>query len=138
MITISRDFGIDYGHRLVNHESKCRHVHGHRGLVRVELIAPNLDHIGRVLDFGEIKTRLGNWLDENFDHAFIAEEGDPIIPWLAAHEMRTHVMDAPPTAEHLARYVGFTVFPKLLQETPCKVVRVIWWETPNCSATWVL
>lgn len=136
MITITREFGIDYGHRLVKHESKCRNVHGHRGRILVTVVAPALDAVGRVLDFGEVKTRIGDWLDRRWDHAFIAQNDDPLLEWLIAHEQKFAVLTKPPTAENLAAHLGEQVIPELLAGTECSCVAVEWFETPNCSAKW--
>lgn len=135
MTTITRVFGIDVGHRLLKHESKCRHVHGHRYTVEVVLAAPSLDEVGRILDFGEIKSRIGTWFDEQWDHGFLAQEGDPIILWLRENEMKHRVLPFAPTAENLAQYLG-EVLPHELAGTPCSLVGVKLWETPNCCAEW--
>lgn len=135
MITITRIFGIDVGHRLLGHEGKCRHVHGHRYSIEVTLTAPNLDQVGRILDFGEIKSRIGTWLDSEWDHGFLAEQGDPIIQWLESEGMKHRVMPWPPTAENLAAYLG-SALPAVLDGTPCVLVSIRLWETPNCMAEW--
>lgn len=135
MITITRIFGIDVGHRLLGHEGKCRHVHGHRYSIEVTLTAPNLDQVGRILDFGEIKSRIGTWLDSEWDHGFLAEQGDPIIQWLESEGMKHRVMPCPPTAENLAAYLG-SALPAVLVGTPCVLVSIRLWETPNCMAEW--
>ena len=33
-----------YGHRLLNYEGKCRHLHGHNGLLEVAIESDSLDH----------------------------------------------------------------------------------------------
>lgn len=78
MRTITRRLEIDAGHRLMNHESKCRNVHGHRYVFEVTVGAENLDGSGRVIDFGVVKQELGGWLDEHWDHGFIYQRGDPV------------------------------------------------------------
>lgn len=135
MITITRDFGFDYGHRLLKHESKCKNVHGHRGRLLVTLTAPSLDEIGRILDFGEVKARIGSWLDEEWDHGFLAQVGDPIVDWLKQDGTKYRVLPFAPTAENLVQHLA-GVLPNVLIGTPCRVVGIKLYETPNCSAEW--
>lgn len=132
MITATRRIEIDAGHRLLGHEGKCRHAHGHRYAFEVEVTAP-LDAVGRVLDFSVIKERLGAWLDERWDHAFICQAGDPLLDTLRALGLRHAEVAFAPTAENLAAEVGrvaIELFPEL------RVTRVRCWETPNCFAEW--
>ena len=35
MITCTRKIEFDYGHRVFKHGSKCKHIHGHRGVIEV-------------------------------------------------------------------------------------------------------
>lgn len=138
MITITRVFGIDVGHRLLKHESKCRHVHGHRYSIEVTVAAPALDEVGRVLDFSEVKSRIGGWLDEEWDHGFLAERGDPIVGWLADNGMKHRVLPFAPTAENLVVFLAREALPPLLEGTPCRLTKVVLHETPNCSAEFVV
>lgn len=62
---------IDAGHRVKGHESKCSHVHGHTYAVEVEVSAPRLDHLGRVVDFSIISQVCDTWCQNNWDHNFI-------------------------------------------------------------------
>ena len=55
MFRVSREIEFCYGHRLINYDGKCRHLHGHNGLAVITLEAPSLDARGMLVDFGEIK-----------------------------------------------------------------------------------
>ena len=96
--------------------------------------APELDALGRVVDFGVLKAIVGQWLDDHWDHAFIAHQDDELIAWLAANKSRHYVLPYNPTAENLAKALG-QVAQALLPE-PLVVMQVKCQETPNCSATW--
>ena len=50
--TCARRLEFDSGHRVLRHESKCRHVHGHRYVLELTCAAAQLDDLGRVIDFG--------------------------------------------------------------------------------------
>jgi 6-pyruvoyltetrahydropterin/6-carboxytetrahydropterin synthase len=136
-LTCTRRLEFDYGHRLLTHEGKCAHVHGHRGVVEVECSAPELDTVGRVIDFAEVKRLVGGWLDERWDHAFIVGEADrDMRDFLELHEQRHFVLPVvEPTAEHLAHYVG-RMAETLLAPRGITVVRLRLYETPNGWAEW--
>lgn len=133
MITITRKLEIDAGHRLMNHESKCRNVHGHRYVFEIEVTAPSLDGVGRVIDFSVIKEVLGKWLDDNWDHGFIYQEGDPIEAFLVERHQRCFKMDRPPTAENMADFF-LSRAREMMRFHGIDVVSVKLWETPNCFA----
>ena len=137
MITCTRLLEFDAAHRVVNHESKCATIHGHRYKVEVTATAPDLDKIGRVIDFSVLKATIGTWLDENWDHNAILsiEDVETVLalrglprkkdPWVASWN---------PTAENMAAYLLRTKCPELLSGTDVTVVRIKVWETPNCYA----
>lgn len=92
--TVIRSHEICAGHRVVGHESKCRHLHGHnykfhfkvapkhgceKVLRRGKLIENGLDKVGRVIDFSVVKTTLCQWLEDNWDHKFLHWEKDKLI-----------------------------------------------------------
>lgn len=59
MMTVVRRLSFSAGHRLVGHEGKCAVFHGHNYLVYFHATAEHLDAMGRVVDFGVLKERLG-------------------------------------------------------------------------------
>lgn len=95
--TVIRSHEICAGHRVVGHESKCRHLHGHNYKFHFK-VAPkktlsegyvksvsgfalegSLDDVGRVIDFSVVKTTLCQWLEDNWDHKFLHWEQDSMI-----------------------------------------------------------
>lgn len=132
MRTCTRRLEFDAGHRLIKHESKCRNVHGHRYVLDVIVGVDALDGVGRVVDFSVIKGRLGTWIDDNLDHGYIAEGGDPIVDAIRAAGLKVFVISAPPTVENLAAFL-FDVASNFLNPV-ARVVGVRLYETPNCWA----
>ena len=58
MIEITRRLEFDAGHRVLGHEGKCKNLHGHRYSAEITVTAPDLDGLGRVIDFGVIKEKV--------------------------------------------------------------------------------
>ncbi len=105
MYRVTREIEFCYGHRLLNYEGKCRHLHGHNGRAVITLEAAELDARGMLVDFGDIKKHVQVWVDENLDHTMLLCRDDPILPILREHDERVYVMDANPTAENIARII---------------------------------
>lgn len=135
-ITCTRRIEFDAAHRVMHHESKCKHLHGHRYAVEVTFAASDLDTLGRVIDFGRIRDVLGAWIDEHWDHATILNEKDRALgEAIAAKTAQTiFYIHANPTAEHMAEYLLKTVCPKLFAASGAHCIRVRLYETPNCYA----
>ncbi len=141
--TISKEFSTETGHRLPLHEGKCRSLHGHRYIWKVTLAQVNgtdLDNCGRLLDFGEIKKVIGGWLDAYWDHAFIAQGSDRMLPSMqedaAEGGTKLYVVDFPPSIENLTREL-FQVSNRLfapIYKGAIRVVHVNGYETATSSA----
>src|SRR6188474_2308926 len=95
---VSREIDFCYGHRLLNYEGKCRHLHGHNGRAVIVLEAAQLDERGMLVDFGDIKREVQRWIDDNLDHTMLLCRDDPLLPVLVERAERVFVMDTNPTA----------------------------------------
>ncbi len=152
-IRAKRYHDISCGHRVHGHESACAKLHGHNYRIHftVEASDGELDDIGRVLDFSVIKSRLCQWLEDNWDHKFLAWEHDPIMNQL--HQLVTGRMPLAdsllvqqsivwvpfnPTAENMAQYLCEEIGPARLEGTSCKLVSVMIEETMKCHAEFSL
>jgi 6-pyruvoyltetrahydropterin/6-carboxytetrahydropterin synthase len=141
MITATRYHDFSYGHRVVGHEGKCAHLHGHNGRVTFVIKANHdeTDSVGRVIDFSVIKSLLCNWIEETWDHKFIVYDRDPQYGELKELDSRG-VWIAPfnPTAENFAKYLVTVVGPQQLHNTGTTLISVTFEETRKCSATYSL
>ena len=119
-------------HRLDEHEGLCSNVHGHSYQVEVMLGSNILDYMDMVIDFGEIKTTIEKWLDDNVDHCFIYDVNDKISCELAEvlhkHELKTFKMSTKPTAERMSE-LFMEEFTNLMEGTGVTVTQVVVWET---------
>lgn len=77
---VTRRIGIDAGHRIMSHGSKCRHLHGHRYEIEASCRATRLheagEQAGMALDFGFLKEEMLTVIDAPCDHGFIAQAQD--------------------------------------------------------------
>lgn len=134
IIQATRYHDFSYGHRVYQHESKCAHLHGHNGRITFTIEAPELDSVGRVMDFSVIKNLLCEWLEENWDHKFLIWKDDPwAMPLLAIDPRGIAVVSFNPTAENMGTHLIDVIGPKQLADTDAVLVAVNIEETRKCS-----
>lgn len=135
-ITATRYHDICCGHRVCGHEGKCRHLHGHNYRFHFDVEAPELDKVGRVVDFSVIKSHLCEWLEENWDHKFLMWDQDPLANYLLDIDSTVVKVPFNPTAENIARHMVQVVAPLAFNDLPGIVLRSCRVEeTAKCSAT---
>lgn len=140
---VTRRLEFDAGHRIPDHRSQCRHLHGHRYVLEVTLAGDIIRKEGdpangMVMDFSEIKSLAKRHLVDQWDHAFLVYEGDArVVEFLGSlPEHKTVVLDCIPTAENLAEK-AFQILDAVYRDTygnRLQLVRVRLYETPNCWA----
>jgi 6-pyruvoyltetrahydropterin/6-carboxytetrahydropterin synthase len=131
MFRVTQEIDFCYGHRLLNYSGKCRHLHGHNGRAVVVLEGDMLDCRGMLIDFGDIKREIREWIDQTLDHRMILCQDDPALPSLRDLGEPLYVIDCNPTAENIARLIFEHAVEKRLP-----VVEVSLWETPRAFATY--
>ena len=75
-LTIMRRIKFCAGHRLYQHGGKCEHFHGHNYVAEIFVTSEEVDSVGRVLDFADLKSRTKGWIDDHWDHSFLVFERD--------------------------------------------------------------
>ncbi|KON80713.1 6-carboxytetrahydropterin synthase QueD [Azoarcus sp. PA01] len=140
---ITRRLEFDAGHRIPDHASQCRHLHGHRYAIEITLWGDIIDAAGEavngmVMDFGDVKRIARTHVVDRWDHAFLVYRGDSaVVDFLAtmpAH--KTVVLDSVPTAENLASE-AFRILDSCYRDlygNHLRLERVRLYETPNCWA----
>lgn len=147
--SVERYHDISCGHRVYGHEGACSRLHGHNyriHFVCVPVIYPgeinrssNLDSVGRVIDFGVIKEKLGMWVEAHWDHKFLIYSLDPVAASLKLIDPNGVVcVDFNPTAENMAEYLVTVVGHQQLACTGVTLKSVTIEETAKCWATYTL
>ena len=147
MVTrIRRWVETDTGHRVPNHKSKCRHMHGHRYRWEAELegdvvTQEGVSEEGMLMDFSDVSAILNQYVHDVVDHTFIVYEGDKEA--LAAlsqmgDEHRTLIVPFIPTAENLAKWAFEQVEPRISSSfgNSLKLHAFHVRETPKSWASW--
>jgi 6-pyruvoyltetrahydropterin/6-carboxytetrahydropterin synthase len=141
--TITRKLEFDAGHRIPDHRSQCRNLHGHRYVLEVTLQGELVEtegapDRGMVMDFADVKALAMEHLVSKWDHAFIVYARDEIVrgflEQMADH--KTVVLDRIPTVENLAAE-AFRILSGVYDAhygVNLKLKRIRLYETPNCWA----
>ncbi|MHC4550830.1 MAG: 6-pyruvoyl trahydropterin synthase family protein [Planctomycetota bacterium] len=119
---------FSYGHRVPGHEGRCVHLHGHNARVEVECRG-DLDALGMVVDFAEIRRVLHEWIDAHWDHRMILQRGDPLGPVLLERDEPVYELEAPPTAENMAAHLY-----RVAEQAGLPVSVVRFWESDTAMA----
>lgn len=140
---ITRRLEFDAGHRIPDHASQCRHLHGHRYALEITLSGEVIETEGSpargmLIDFGDVKAIAKQHIVDVWDHAFLAYRGDTAVvdflQGMPGH--KTVLLDVIPTAENLAAE-AFRILEPLytgVYRDQLRLERVRLYETPNCWA----
>ena len=118
-VTIEETFAA--GHALRNYRGKCENVHGHNYRCQVTLEGEQLDSIGLLVDFVELKRVVHAVLDR-MDHQWLNE----FPPFDVLN----------PSAENMAKYIYDEVKSGLKTREGVRIANVRLWETDTAHATY--
>jgi 6-pyruvoyltetrahydropterin/6-carboxytetrahydropterin synthase len=118
-VTIEETFAA--GHALRNYKGKCENVHGHNYRCQVAISGTELDSIGLLVDFVELKRTVHAVLDR-MDHQWLND----FPPFDVLN----------PSAENMAKYIYDEVSAGLAGRQGVNVGFVRLWETDTASATY--
>ena len=110
---------VSGAHNLRGYEGECENLHGHNWKVEVTVASKELDSIGMVVDFKDLKKIVSGILEE-LDHNYLNET--------------SYFKEVNPTSENIAKFVYSQVQEKLTpKQLKVDVVRI--WETAtSCAA----
>jgi 6-pyruvoyltetrahydropterin/6-carboxytetrahydropterin synthase len=120
MFQVSVEDTFSSGHALRGYKGKCENVHGHNYRVQVTLEGPELDNIGLLVDFTELKKVMRGVIGR-LDHQFIND----LEPFTTVN----------PSAENLAKYFFEEISGQLKTLPPgANLKDVVIWETNTAHA----
>lgn len=119
MFTVFKDYSFAAGHAIRGHTRGCQNLHGHNYRVRVLVAARELDALGMVIDFADLK-KIADDVLGRFDHRVIND----LPPF---DERNT-------TAELLAQYTYEEISKRLPAGRTVRRVEV--WETESSCAAY--
>ncbi len=129
--SVTKEVRFCYGHRLMNHPGKCRHLHGHSVRAAVTVTSEDLNDQGMVCDFADLKSAIASFVRERLDHNLLLHESDPLVPLLRDANERFLTLSQHPTAEVLAKLIYDHV-----QGKGYNVIEVTLWETDSSYASY--
>jgi 6-pyruvoyltetrahydropterin/6-carboxytetrahydropterin synthase len=118
--TLTTQLEFAAAHRLRGYDGNCARLHGHNWKVEISLTGSQLNEVGMLIDFKEIK-RTGKQVLNQLDHYYLND-----IPPFDA--------ELNPTAENIAFYL-FQQIGEALNNERIRVSAVTVWENERNSAT---
>ena len=118
-VMIERNFSS--AHQLRGYKGKCENLHGHNYKIEIYARGSELDNIGLLVDFGELK-----------------EAADEVVAYLDhrnINELPPFDEELNPSAENLARYILERVASRVGDER-VSIYKVRCFETPTSVATY--
>lgn len=159
MISVTKTITTETAHRLIDYVGKCASIHGHSYLweVTAQLEDGGVGANGIAIDFGDLKEAMRAKIYDEFDHALVLADADPLMKQVRAQDAPTGLRYAAsggkqkifafpgnPTAEHFASWAADKLQTYCDWKHPDAVgsfaqiviTRVRVWETANSYAEW--
>ena len=133
----------DMGHRVLNHRSICKGLHGHRYKAEICVEGEMIDQSGvseegMVIDFADIKRTAQKLIQEELDHAFMVWDKDEELLEFFKHSKghKPVIVSFTPTAENVAVYIFYILKDKFsdVYKTGLHLQSIKLWETPTSYA----
>jgi len=107
-------------HQLRGYKGKCEALHGHNWRVQITVSSDNLNDIGIMVDFHDLKDISGEVIS-SLDHSFLND----VFPFTEIN----------PSSENIAKWI-FDSMKKKIDSKLCDVSSVTVWENETSSATY--
>ncbi len=137
-IRLTKEFDFETAHALDGYEGKCKDIHGHSYHLRVTVLGEptedcTLSDCGMVVDFGDIKKIVRDYVYEEFDHRLILRE-DSRFKNMEVLNQRVRYVPYQPTCENMLIEIVTILKSKLPKNVTLHSVFLR--ETVNSYAEW--
>ena len=120
MYEITIETHLSSAHRLRQYDGECERLHGHNWNVQISVTAEELNELGMVMDFKDLKQKTKALIDK-FDHQYLND----IPPFTEIN----------PTTENMARYI-YNEVSKSINDSRVRVIKATVWESENSYASY--
>ena len=114
-LVVKKEFSS--AHILVGHPGACKRMHGHNWVVEAKVEGEQINKIGMVIDFKDIKNELENIISK-LDHQYLND----LQPFIENN----------PTAENISKYI-YKELSKNINTDNIKVSEIKLWETSSSA-----
>lgn len=114
---------FDAAHSLRDYPGDCANLHGHTWTVEVYVEGEQLNEIGLLVDFKEVK-KYTQEIVQRLDHQYINN-----VPEFQEKQLN-------PTAENLSKYI-YEELAKKMAHLQVRITKVSVWESPRACATYI-
>lgn len=118
-LTVSVEF--EAAHRIIDYPGKCNRLHGHNWIVEVSVAGKQLNKLGMLVDFKDLKREVKEVVD-TLDHVYLNE--------LEAFSVLN------PTAEYIAKYIYDSLVQRSIFNQGIAVQKVKVWESPKSAVAY--
>lgn len=139
-IRLTKQFGFEAAHCLLNYDGKCSRLHGHSYKLFVTVIGNPLQDnnnpkLGMVMDFGVLKKIVNEEIVDKFDHSVVLNENDP-VKIDESSPMFSNLIRFPfqPTCENMLIYFSEKISKRLPENV--KLLKLKLYETADSYAEW--
>jgi len=140
-IRVTKQFGFEMSHALLNYDGLCRNIHGHSYKLQITVAGEPMKDTGNpkdgmVIDFSILKKIIQEQVVSHLDHSLMINEKATIDKLNTLGQMyeRLQVVPFQPTAENMVIYIANKVKPFLPEHIELFSVRL--YETSNSFAEW--
>ena len=122
MYTLKVEGAFEAAHHINGYSGKCARLHGHNWVVEAVVKGRELDELGMLVDFKDIKQTLKDIL-ERFDHRYL-------------NELAPFKDGVNPTAENLARIIFEELAGNEIFKRDSVLAAITVFESPKSSVTY--
>ena len=123
MYTLKVEGAFEAAHHINDYPGKCARLHGHNWVVEAVVKGRELDELGMLVDFKDIKQTLKDTL-ERFDHRYL-------------NELAPFKDGVNPTAENLARIIFEELAGNEIFKRDSVLAAITVFESPKSSVTYM-